>query len=127
MEDNKKPVRWYISGPISGYDINERRKAFSEVEKFLSADGDEVVNPLNNGLPEDAEWADHILCDLELLIDCNYMCIMPGWKNSRGCLVEVKFARKMGIPVFGLSENESSEYERYCKENPVKCWKDYQE
>lgn len=126
MDNKMKPLRWYLSGPISGYDMAERRKAFAEVEDFLSEDGDEVVNPLNNGLPEDAEWSDHILRDLELLLDCNCVCLMPGWKNSRGCLAEVKFARKMGIPVFGLSENVASEYELYCKENPVTSWKDYQ-
>lgn len=125
MEEKKNTVRWYIIGPISGYDLDERRKAFSEVEEFISADGDEVVNPLNNGLPEDAEWSDHMLRDLELLLDCNYVFIMPGWKNSRGCLVEVRFARKMGIPVFCYNDVVQEEYERYCKEHPVKCWKNW--
>ena len=118
---NEKKI--YLSGPISGYDRNERRKAFREAEEFISEPGVEVVSPLNNGLPDDAEWSDHMLRDLEMLIDCDMMVLLPGWQHSRGCLTEVRFARKMGLLVLGYGNDEQSEYERYCKEHPIKCWK----
>ena len=123
MENKQKILRAYLSGPISGYDMNERRKAFSEAEEFIREPGVEVVSPLNNGLPDDAEWSDHMLRDLEMLIDCDMMVLLPGWEHSRGCLTEVRFARKMGLLVLGYGNDEQIAYERYCKENPVKCWK----
>ena len=102
MENNKQVLRAYLSGPISGYDMNERRKAFSEAEELIHEPGVEVVSPLNNGLPDDAEWSDHMF---------------------RGGLPEVRFARKMGLLVLGYGVAEQSEYERYCNEHPIKCWK----
>ena len=123
MENNKQVLRAYLSGPISGYDMDERRKAFSEAEEFIRELGAEVVSPLNNGLPDDAEWSDHMLRDLGMLIDCDMMVLLPGWQHSRGCLTEVRFARKMGLLVLGFHEAEQSEYERYCNEHPIQCWK----
>lgn len=123
MENKQKILRAYLSGPISGYDMNERRKAFKEAEELIHEPGVEVVSPLNNGLPDDAEWSDHMLRDLEMLIDCDMMVLLPGWQHSRGCLTEVRFARKMGLLVLGFHEAEQIEYERYCNEHPIKCWK----
>ena len=124
MENKQKQVlRAYLSGPISGYDMNERRKAFSEAAAFISEPGVEVVSPFDNGLPDDADWSDHMLRDLEMLIECDMMVLLPGWQHSRGCLTEVRFARKLGLLVLGYGVDEQSEYERYCKEHPIKCWK----
>lgn len=123
MGNKQKILRAYLSGPISGYDMNERRKAFSEAEELIREQGVEVVIPLNNGLPDDAEWSDHMLRDLEMLIDCDMMVLLPGWQHSRGCLTEVRFARKMGLLVLGSHEAEQIEYERYCNEHPIQCWK----
>lgn len=123
MENNKQVLRAYLSVPISGYDMNERRKAFSEAEEFIREPGVEVVSPLDNGLPDDAEWSDHMLRDLEMLIDYDMMVLLPGWQHSRGCLTEVRFARKMGLLVLGYHEAEQIEYERYCNEHPIQCWK----
>lgn len=122
MENKQKILRAYLSGPISGYDMNERSKAFSEVEELIREPGIEVVNPLNNGLPDDAEWSDHMLRDLEMLIDCDMIVLLPGWQHSRGSLTEVRFARKMGLLVLVYGEAEQIEYERYCKEHPIQCW-----
>lgn len=41
--------RIYISGPISGHNIEERRKAFKEIQSQLEAQGYDPVNPMENG------------------------------------------------------------------------------
>lgn len=62
MEDLKdkaiRKSRIYISGPISGYDIENRRQAFKEKKWMLEAQGYEAVNPMENGLPDDATTRD---------------------------------------------------------------------
>ena len=45
----KKKNRCYLSGPISGKDLEERKKAFQAVQVMLEAAGYEVVNPMENG------------------------------------------------------------------------------
>ena len=39
----------YISGAIAHYDLEERRQAFDQAERYLSLKGYEPVNPFLNG------------------------------------------------------------------------------
>lgn len=104
MEANKTKERVYICGPISGRDIEERRRAFGEVKKLLEVMGFEAVNPLENGLPWDAPHEAHMKVDFLLLIKCDYIYLMKGWSESRGCAAEVFLANPTGIPVLHNEE-----------------------
>ena len=42
----KKKNRCYLSGPISGKDLYERKKAFKAAQLMLEAAGYVVVNPM---------------------------------------------------------------------------------
>ena len=110
-----KHVKWYICGPITGYDIEERRKAFEEVEQLVKKvdANSEVFNPLKNGLPEDASYSDHMMCDLEALVECDLVILMEGWRESRGCLNELKFAERLKMPIIGMCERVNDEVETY--------------
>ncbi len=102
---NEKKPRIYISGPISGHDIEERRRAFQEVEWMLDAQGYEVVNPMKNGLPSDATTHEHMRRDIELLMTCDYIYLMKKWTHSKGCMVELEVATSIGMPVM-LEESQ---------------------
>ena len=65
----------YLSLPISGYDIEERRSTARSIADALS-DEWEVVNPLENGLPADAGTHAHMRRDFELLIGCDAIFMM---------------------------------------------------
>lgn len=92
--------RIYISGPIAGHDIEERSEAFSFVETMLESFGLEVVNPLKNGLPEDAPREQHMKKDLANLLTCDYIYQMVGWACSKGSIVEASVAESLGIEVY---------------------------
>lgn len=92
--------RIYISGPISGHDMEERRKAFKEIQERLETQGYEPVNPMENGLPAEATTREHMKRDIELLITCNYIYMMRRWTHSKGCKVEFDVATAIGLPVF---------------------------
>jgi len=92
--------RIYISGPISGHDIEERRKVFKMVQVFLEAQGYEPVNPMENGLPDEATTHEHMKRDIELLMTCDYIYMMRRWTHSKGCKVEFDVATAIGLPVF---------------------------
>lgn len=82
----------YISGQISGLPIEKVKEKFSRVEAQLIAQGYEVVNPLNNGLPRNAPWELHIAMDIVLLMGCDTIYLLTGWDNSRGATLEKNFA-----------------------------------
>ena len=96
--NNKKKI--YISGPISGHDIEERRAAFSAVERMLREEGLEVVNPLKVAFPEDCTHEQYMRVDIALLIGCDYIYLMKGWDESLGASTESVVAYSAGIEVY---------------------------
>lgn len=104
--NNKKKI--YISGPISGHDIEERRAAFAAVESMLREEGLEVVNPLNVAFPEDCTHEQYMRVDIALLIGCDYIYLMEGWMESYGCVAEMHVAKSAGIKV--LHNEEESKF-----------------
>ena len=94
----------YISGPISGHDIEERRKAFKQAQWMLESQEWEVFNPLENGLPVEAATFQHMHRDLAELtredkpFDAIYM--MRRWTHSAGCKLEFDVATAIGLDVY---------------------------
>lgn len=90
-------TRLYLSGPISGYDIKERKATFKALQEELEFRGFEVVNPMAKDLPDDAPYTEHMRMDIPLLATCDVIYLMDGWRRSSGCLVEVHNAAIFGI------------------------------
>jgi len=102
----------YISGPISGNDINEVRKAFLDTENKLKARGYEVFNPLKNGLPPESTTAEHMKADIEALLQCDEIYMMKKWNHSAGCQTEFLVATAIGLDfVFEASEALPSSFQ----------------
>jgi hypothetical protein len=47
--------------------------------------------------------------DLEILSRCDYIYLLPGWRNSVGARGEYKFAVEHGIPRLTTEDNEGVE------------------
>lgn len=90
----------YISAPITGYDINERRAYFSAIEDKYKKQGFEVMNPLKNGLDEDATYQEHMRMDMLLLLGCTHMHLDDHWRRSKGCQIEFSVANACGIIIY---------------------------
>ena len=97
----------YISGPISGHNIEERKETFSRMKEMLERDGYEVFNPMENGLEHDAPTKEHMKRDLLALLDCDCIYMLAGWNHSAGCLTELHVATACGLSVKfeGVSES----------------------
>jgi len=93
------PTKVYISGKITGLLREELVEKFRAKEKELAAEGFEVVNPLNNGLPFDAEWKQHMREDLKALLNCDILYLMSDWRHSPGANLEHTIADNTGIPI----------------------------
>ena len=92
----------YISGPISGHDLEVRRRVFSDAAKAAAALGFEPVSPFDNGVPEDAPWEDHMRADIEMLLDCHAILMLPGWKDSKGATTEIIIAQRINLKIYEL-------------------------
>ena len=90
-------MKIYLSGPITGYDIEERRRTFRLACENLKKEGHEAVNPFDNGLADTQDYKEHMREDLKLLLSCERIAFLPGWKYSNGCQVERKVAMECGI------------------------------
>lgn len=92
-------MKVYISGPISGLPFEQVERDFNEAEIRLLEQGHEVINPLNNGLPLDSPWLAHMIVDIRLLLDCNAIYMLKGWKESKGATIEYNLAKELGFAI----------------------------
>lgn len=90
--------RVYVSLPIAHYDLNERKEYAQRVEDMLSHFYS-VVNPLKNGIPEDADWKVHMRKDIQDLLTCDAIFMCNGWEMSNGCKLEFDVATSCGLEV----------------------------
>lgn len=93
----------YISGPITGYDLEERMKTFQDAENFLS-NKYAVVNPLKNGLPRSASYCQQMRMDIRLMMDCDEIAFLHGWEKSPGCQLEANIAAVVGMDTLHLDD-----------------------
>lgn len=87
-------MKVYISGQVTGIDRDECVERFRKAEELLEADGFKVVNPMRTmmgrwpWLYKLVGYRLTLLYDLWLLMGCDRIYKMPGWKDSKGANVE---------------------------------------
>lgn len=86
----------YISGPISGAPIDQRRREFEAAERQIEAAGHTPVSPLRNGLPPGSPWVEHMKVDLSMLLDADAVLMLINWSRSPGCRAEHALAQESG-------------------------------
>lgn len=97
-------IRVYLSGKITGRDPDETAKQFEHyANMFREKYGAEVLNPLENGLPRESRWTDHMRADVKLMMDADLVAMLPGWRSSKGANIERELARALSIEIVDLS------------------------
>jgi methylmalonyl-CoA mutase cobalamin-binding subunit len=100
--------RIYVSGPMTGLpDLNF--PAFHRAAATLRESGYEVVNPAEIDEAEPAPraartWADCLRRDIQALVDCTAIALLPGWEHSRGAKLEKHIATELGMRVIYVGE-----------------------
>ena len=89
----------YISGGITGRPPAEYSAHFQRAATSLAAQGYEVTNPLQNGLPADAVWHEHMRADIRLLTLCDEIYMLAGWERSTGASAEHALATALGMAI----------------------------
>lgn len=112
-------MKIYIAGPMTGYD-QWNFPAFFKLEESLRKLGYQVINPAHNdgttlelalesaGEPErpNNSWAWYMRRDLPYLLECDAICVLPGWQESKGASLEVHVAKAIGLPIYVFQEDK---------------------
>lgn len=101
--------RVYISGPMTGLpEFN--RPEFMEAEQLIKELGCKPVNPARIRQRHGWAWADYMRSALNMMLKCDEVVLLPGWRESKGVQVEIDLAQRLGMPVVELAE-----YEKWAK------------
>ena len=103
-------MKIYISGPISGYDLEERKQAFENARKEIldfcerwdeKSGGHtevEVFSP-PHAYEKGMTYEEIMRYDIEQLLKCDLIVFLTGWQDSRGCKAEREVAKVCGIKI----------------------------
>ena len=94
-----KTKRFYVSLPISGYDLDERKSEAERIKSKLNFCGlsiVKVITPFDVCPEADKPYSYYMGKDIEALLECDTVYMCNGWQNSKGCMAEFEVARIYG-------------------------------
>jgi len=107
----------YLAGPYTG-DVEKNLSAAVDIAADLTNMGFSVICPHANShwvhlrmaakgyAPLDpVNWYEF---DFEILLRCDYLVLMPNWKQSTGARLERVFAEQHGIRVYVWGDDDKS-------------------
>jgi len=95
----------FISQPLKGKTKEQAKKERSHTVEVFNKNGYEVIESI---LPEfmlvenDRENLKGLAKAIELLANADYVYFMPGWSNSRGCVIEHLCSIRYNIPLIKI-------------------------
>lgn len=88
----------YIAGPMTGLpELNF--PAFHAAAAALREQGLTVINPAEINPDVGADWIDCMRADIQQLVTCDGIYLLPGWEKSRGAKLEHHIADALGMDV----------------------------
>lgn len=97
-------MKWYLAGPMSGI-VKHNYPAFTAACIYLRDKEYDIISPheehpfMVNRDATPAEWQELLRMDLEILLNCHGIILLPNWGSSNGALLEAHVARKLGMVV----------------------------
>lgn len=97
-------MKLYICGAMSGIK-DHNFPAFFSMEEKLQGLGYETENPATQG-EETSEkpWEYFLKRDIPLMLGCDAILVLDGWKQSKGASLEVKTALAVNMKIFELED-----------------------
>ena len=93
-------MKIYISGKITGLNLDVARQLFAQAEDWLRGIGHEPVNPMKEveQLSED-HWKKMMHDAIRVMMDCDGVYMLPNYSDSRGANIELYIANSLGMQV----------------------------
>ncbi len=108
----KRQPKVYISGPITSLPYCEAWMRFEIAEYKLRGAGYDAVNPMKNGLNQDDSWVDHMREDIKLLMGCDVILMLPGWRKSKGARIEHVLAKVLGFEILIYKSDKLDKWQK---------------
>jgi hypothetical protein len=98
MSNTRKRI--YISGKITGLDINIAKDIFDTACFILWNQGYNPINPMTlNHHSHDQSWSSFMRVDIKALCECEAIYMLPNWKDSKGAILEHHIAESLGMEI----------------------------
>ena len=101
-------MKIYLSGKISGTDIEKTRQRFKNWQVYFEMQSNEVVNPFEIHNGETKNWNEYMKKDISELMGCDTIFMMIGWSKSKGALLEFHIANELGFKVIYETDLEKT-------------------
>lgn len=98
--------RIYISGPMTGMP-EHNFPAFNAEAERLRALGYDIVNPVDINPDAGTTWQECMRRDLQELLTCDTIALLPGWQKSSGAHLEMHVAHRVGMEIVISSDIEA--------------------
>lgn len=100
----------YVAGPMSGLP-QQNYAAFHGAAQVLRAQGWLVENPADIAAPldemdEDETWRYYMRLAIPMLLRCDAIAFLPGWRRSRGACLEARVAHDLGYDCYTILQDE---------------------
>src|SRR5690554_148008 len=93
---SKNLPKVYIAGKVTGIE-EEAYVLFNEVEQALIKEGYEAINPMKLPHDHDKSWEAYMKECISILTSCDYIILLPNWKDSKGARLEQAIAYNLKI------------------------------
>jgi hypothetical protein len=106
-------MKIFISGPMTGYE-NWNFPAFNEAAERFHEAGYQVINPAKFYESIDMtpiQWEEAMRQAIKLMVDCDAIAMLPGWRKSKGARIEAAIAYQLGFKFFDAETMETHEFE----------------
>ncbi|MFY8322212.1 DUF4406 domain-containing protein [Pseudomonas aeruginosa] len=88
--------RIYLAGPMTRLPEHNFPAFHTEAARLRSL-GYQVENPAEHGEIPGFKWADYLRLDLQKLLTCQAIALLPGWMDSKGARLEFTVATNLGM------------------------------
>lgn len=92
-------MKVYLAGKVTGLPMGEVFAKFGQAEFWLKEQGHTVVNPLRL-CSNHWSWERCMRVCIQAMMDCEGVCLLPDWNESKGAMVEHYVATMLGLKIF---------------------------
>jgi len=103
VPEPQSSVKVYIAGPMTGIK-DHNYPAFHAAATQLRAEGYDVVNPAEQPYGMGKTWEFYMRLGLQGLLQCDEILMLPGWRNSKGAVLERQVAETLGMTVSDMED-----------------------
>ena len=93
-------MKIYISGKITGLEIDYAKKKFEDAEQLLKIAWPTIINPFHiTPFLWIRIWHCYMIADIFQLLKCDTIFMMLNWEDSRGARIEHRIAKRLNYRI----------------------------